>query len=84
MVKIACKECGKMIDERGMGGHLFGVHMIRTGLKARLADHAKLVDERFDLVKRINTATHTMADHTWHAQEDVDVVNQVLRVLRGS
>jgi len=83
MVKIACKECGKMIDERGMGGHLFGVHMIRTGLKARLADHAKLVDERFDLVKRINASTRAMVDHKWSSQADVEMVNQVIRVLRG-
>jgi len=37
MEKIACPECGKMFNKSGLGGHLFGVHMIRTGPKWRAA-----------------------------------------------
>ena len=31
-----CPECGKLLKLRGYGGHMYGVHGIRTGDKARL------------------------------------------------
>ena len=37
METVACPKCGKMFKKSGLGGHLFGVHMIRTGPKWRAA-----------------------------------------------
>ena len=40
--KVRCPQCGKMVSKQGLGGHLFGKHLIRTGHSAEIA---RLADE---------------------------------------
>jgi hypothetical protein len=56
---VKCPKCGKEMIDKGLGGHLYGVHMIRVGDKAELASlrdvKTKSEQRIIDLERRLNS-----------------------------
>ena len=56
MGKVRCQLCGKEVEPRGLGGHIWGVHGIRVGSKEeikRLITRLSMADIRFAKIKNL-------------------------------
>jgi len=84
--KVRCPHCDKMVTRQGLGGHIFGKHMIRTGASAemvRLAEESKRLDEeskRLGLV--VTRAMARLGVHKWHP-EDEPTARAIEEILSG-
>ena len=48
-----CPICNKQVDERGFGGHMFGVHGIRIGTRATIEDLQKRLEKTEEEIQKI-------------------------------
>ena len=75
--QVKCPKCGKQMDERGMGGHMFAIHLIRTGAKAQLQQELNTYKER------IKAADRCITGSGWECKKDRQRVQRALNMLRG-
>lgn len=59
---VKCPKCGKEMIDKGLGGHLFGVHMIRVGEKAELATLRDVKPKYEERIKELESRLGNVRD----------------------
>lgn len=49
-----CSLCDKLVKNQGLGGHMWGVHSVKVGPKARMADMQQRLEKVEDVEQKVN------------------------------
>lgn len=55
-IKVRCKICGKEVDSKGYGGHMFIMHQKKVGVRGDIEEIKKTIEELIEIVSPLFVA----------------------------
>lgn len=77
-----CKICGKTFDKQGYGGHMWGVHNVRVGLKAYAQEAADRFHKIVPMLDDIQKAYPELKQKIVDLEQRLKIVESKLTIIK--